>query len=71
MVKLDLILKILAWSLMTIGLAIIFLKLAGIIKSPEDMLVNALITSGMLLELGRLEEKVSLLWIDFKKRKRI
>ncbi len=55
----DLALRVLGWGLIGIGLAILLLKLLGVIHSPPESLVNDFITSGLLILLGRLEERTS------------
>jgi hypothetical protein len=67
----DLILRIIAWSLLLIGFIFLLLMATGVISSPEETLLNTLIVAGVLLEIGRLESRVSVLWKDFEKRKRI
>jgi len=69
--KLDLFLKIIGWSLITFAILVILLKLLGIVHSPSELTLDSLLTIGILIELGRLETKISLLWSEFKKKKKL
>jgi len=66
----DFILKVIAWSLIFIGYVFLILVLFKIIHSPEENLLSFLIQSGILIELGRIETKIDILWSDFRKRKK-
>lgn len=57
--NLDLILRITAWSLLLIGIILLLLMITGILQSPEIELVSLFISSGLLIEIGRLETKTS------------
>lgn len=65
----DLILRILAWGLILTTIILILLESAGVLHSPTLLSLETLLTVGILIELGRIDIKMSLLWDDFKKRK--
>ena len=66
----DFVLKVIAWSLIFIGYIFLLLVLFKIIHSPEENFLSLLIQSGILIELGRMETKIDILWLDFRKRKK-
>jgi hypothetical protein len=66
----DFILKVIAWFLIFIGYVFLILVLFKIIHSPEENFLFLLIQSGILIELGRMETKIDILWLDFRKRKK-
>jgi hypothetical protein len=66
----DFVLKVIAWSLIFIGYIFLILVLFKIIHSPEENFLFLLIQSGILIELGRMETKIDILWSNFRKRKK-
>ncbi|MBI2675301.1 MAG: hypothetical protein HYX24_02495 [Candidatus Aenigmarchaeota archaeon] len=69
--KVDFALRILAWGIIGTVVAVVLLKALGVIHSPADISLDTLLTGAVLIELGRIEAKLSLLWQDFKKRKKV
>ncbi len=51
------------------SIILVVLKSIGWLHSPTSLSLETLLTVGILIELGRIETKMSLLWNDFKKRK--
>jgi phosphate/sulfate permease len=75
---LEFVWKIVSWSLIISALIFLFLMLSGIIHSPSEAFVSAIIQSGIFLELIRievkmkeLEVKTNLIWKDFEKKKKL
>lgn len=65
----DLVFRILAWGLMLTAIILILLKAVGLLHSPSPLSLETLLAVGILIELGRLETKISLLWDDFRRRR--
>ncbi len=66
---LDLILRITGWGLIGITVGFVIAKYLGIIHSPEILDLQTLLAVGVLIELGRIEIKVSLMWDEFRKKR--
>jgi len=82
---LEFVWKIISWSLILSALIFLFLMLFGIVRSPSETLISAVLQSGIFLELIRIEReiknievkskeldvKLNLLWEDFRKKKKL
>ncbi|MGC9058925.1 MAG: hypothetical protein ACP5H3_00745 [Candidatus Aenigmatarchaeota archaeon] len=82
---LEFVWKIVSWSLILSALIFLFLMLFGIVRSPSETLISAVLQSGIFLELIRIEReirnievkskeldvKLNLLWEDFRKKKKL
>jgi hypothetical protein len=69
-------LEIIAWGLIGFSILIVLLKWLGIIHSPELVLESLLagLVFGfisMKAEIREMKVKLELLWLDFKKRKKL
>lgn len=64
-------LRIVGWGLIVVALIFAVLMYSGLIHSPSELLINNLITGGILAIVIETRVKFELVWSEFKKRKEI
>jgi len=62
-------LEIIGWGLIGAAIFVVLLKILGLIHSPQEITLDTVLTTGILVLLIEMRVKLGLLWADFKKRK--
>jgi len=63
------VLEIIGWGLIGVVLFFVLLKVLGLIHSPQEITLDTVLTTGILILLIEMRVKMGLLWADFKNRK--
>jgi len=67
--RITLALEIIGWGLIGAVIFFVLLKVLGLIHSPQEITLDTVLTTGIIVLLIEMRVKLGLLWDDFKKRK--
>lgn len=67
--RITLALEIIGWGLIGTVLLFVLLKVTGLIHSPQEITLDTVLTTGIIVLLIEMRVKLGLLWTDFKRRK--
>jgi len=67
--RITLALEIIGWGLIGAVIFFVLLKVLGLIHSPQEITLDTVLTTGIIVLLIEMRVKLGLLWGDFKTRK--
>jgi len=67
--RITLALEIIGWGLIGAVIFFVLLKVLGLIHSPQEITLDTVLITGILVLLIEMRVKLGLLWGDFKTRK--